>query len=297
MGVVWLARDDELGKDVALKFLPEFVALDRAALDELKEETKKSLELTHPNIVRTYTFHSDPAAEMAAIAMEHVDGLTLSDMRLDQEGKVFEAADVQFNHWLGQLCGALAYAHAKKRILHRDLKPSNLMVNDEGELKVTDFGIARSLNESRTRLSRQAHGSGGTLPYMSPQQALGERATESADIYSLGATLYELLTGKPPFYAGEIFEQIKTKTPPPITERRVELNVQSRQTVPDEWERAVLSCLAKKPEERPASVAALARLPNLQGHFPESAGSAAVLGRLPHQSRSANLPSRDQNHE
>lgn len=275
MGVVWLAQDDELSKDVALKFLPEFVALDKAALADLKEETKKSLDLTHPNIVRTYTFHSDPAAEMAAIAMEHVDGLTLSDLRLDQEGKIFEAVDVQFNKWVGQLCGALAYAHARKRIVHRDLKPSNLMVNEEGELKVTDFGIARSLNESRTRLSRQTHASGGTLPYMSPQQALGERAAASDDIYSLGATLYELLTGKPPFFSGEIFEQIKTKTPPPITERRAELNVQRAQPVPDAWERAVLSCLAKRPEDRPASIAALARLLELPGDFPESAPDVA----------------------
>ena len=277
MGVVWLARDDELGRDIALKFLPEYVATDKAAMQDLKEETKKTLDLTHPHIVRTYTFLTDAEAEMAAIAMEHVDGLNLSDLRLDQESRVFEVMDAQFQRWVGHLCGALAYAHAKKRIVHRDLKPSNLMVNSEGELKVSDFGIARSLTESRTRLSRQSGASGGTLPYMSPQQALGERPTESDDIYSLGATLYELLTGKPPFYSGEIFEQIKTKEPPPITERRAELNVQSNQPVPDQWERAVLACLAKKPADRPASIAALARLLNLEGDFPESAKHPGVL--------------------
>lgn len=296
MGVVWLARDDELTKDIALKFLPEYVALDKSAMEDLKEETKKTLDLTHPHIVRTFTFLADAEAEMAAIAMEHVDGLNLSDLRMDQESRVFEVVDAQFQRWVGQLCGALAYAHARKRIVHRDLKPSNLMINSEGELKVSDFGIARSLTESRTRLSRQSGASGGTLPYMSPQQAIGDRATESDDIYSLGATLYELLTGKPPFYSGEIFEQIKTKAPTPITERRAELNVQSQQPVPDVWERAVLACLAKKPEDRPASVAALARLLNLHGDFPESASNVAKpsgvrgLDRAPAHPKSSSKP-------
>ncbi len=293
MGVVWLARDEQIQKDVALKFLPEFVALDRAALNDLREETKKTLDLTHPHIVRTYTFHTDTAEELAAIAMEVVEGGTLSDLRLEKENKVFEVTDADFRKWLGQLCGALAYAHVRKRIVHRDLKPGNLMVDRDGDIKVTDFGIARSLSESRTRLTRQASSS-GTLPYMSPQQAMGERASESDDIYSLGATLYELLTGKPPFYAGEIYEQVKTKQPVPLKARREELDVRSSQMIPPAWEKAILACLAKEPADRPASAAELLRLLGLEMdgslHVGAPVGKAPVAPPLSKKERRSKTP-------
>ncbi|MCB1078272.1 MAG: protein kinase, partial [Verrucomicrobiae bacterium] len=102
MGVVWLARDEELKNLVALKFLPDFVAADKVALSELKEETRRSLELTHSHIVRIHTFCSGD--DLAAIAMEYVDGETLSERRVDRSGKVFEVEDPEFQKWMGQLC-------------------------------------------------------------------------------------------------------------------------------------------------------------------------------------------------
>jgi serine/threonine protein kinase len=252
MGVVWLARDDELEREVALKFLPELVVHDRAVLEELKHETRRSLALTHHNIVRIYDFAQD--AECACISMEYVDGATLSSLRVDRPDKVFEVEEL--GPLLQQVCDALQYAHAQARIVHRDLKPSNLMVNAKGDVKVTDFGIARSLTDSVSMLT-MARGTSGTLVYMSPQQLDGERVSELDDIYSLGATIYELLTGKPPFYSGQIDRLVREKIPPSIAARRADLGITSRAAIPPHWEEAVASCLAKDPAVRPRSAAEL----------------------------------------
>ena len=121
MGVVWLARDEELDRDVAMKFLPAIVVSDRAGLTELKRETKRSLELTHPNIVRIYDFVQDNT--IAGISMEYVECDTLRNRRLDQPTGVFETAEL--GAWIRQLCSALDYAHTEAAIVHRDLKPAN----------------------------------------------------------------------------------------------------------------------------------------------------------------------------
>ena len=224
MGVVWLARDDELERDVALKFLPELIIHDRAVLSDLKRETRRSLELTHKNIVRIYDFIHDQSS--GCISMEYVDGDTLSNLRADKPRKVFEPDEL--TDWTSQLCDALDYAHNHARIVHRDLKPANLMVNQRGDLKVADFGIARSLSDSVSKVTMQ-HGKSGTLVYMSPQQLDGERGTHLDDVYSLGASVYELLTSKPPFYSGNVDRQIREKIPPPMTQRRKELEVEAIQ--------------------------------------------------------------------
>ena len=173
MGIVWLARDEELERDVALKFLPDLMIQDRALLDQLKHETKRCLELTHPHIVRIHDFVHDERS--GCISMEYVDGETLSNLRAEKEQKVFEPHEIA--SWIAQLCDALDYAHNRARVIHRDLKPSNLMVNQRGDLKVTDFGIARSLADSASRLTAE-QGRSGTLVYMSP--AATERRTRYA---------------------------------------------------------------------------------------------------------------------
>src|SRR5947209_11909717 len=149
MGIVWVARDEELEREVALKFLPDLIIHDRAVLNELKRETKRSLELTHPHIVRIYDFVHDQRS--ACISMEYIDGDTLSNLRAQKERKVFEPDEIA--GWISQFCEALDYAHNHARVIHRDLKPSNLMVNQRGDLKVADFGIARSLADSASRLT------------------------------------------------------------------------------------------------------------------------------------------------
>jgi hypothetical protein len=113
MGIVWLARDEELERDVALKFLPDLITQDAAVLSDLKRETRRCLELTHKNIVRIYDFVHD--ARSGCISMEYIDGDTLSSLRCDKERKVFEAAEL--TDWMSQLCDALDYAHNYAHII------------------------------------------------------------------------------------------------------------------------------------------------------------------------------------
>jgi hypothetical protein len=255
MGVVWLGVDTKLERAVALKFLPDVIGADPAALRELKDETRRGLELAHPNIVRIYDFVDDD--EAAAISMEFVDGKSLSEQRLAKPHRVFTVDDI--SQWVGQMCDALDYAHLQKRIVHRDLKPANLMVNSESEIKITDFGIARSVSDTMSRVSRAQHGTSGTLLYMSPQQAMGDRPHPTDDIYALGATLYELLTGKPPFYSGDVSMQITTKTAPSLKARRDELETGATDDIPKVWEDAIASCLEKEPAKRPQTAGEFAR--------------------------------------
>src|SRR5947207_2150684 len=253
VGIVWLARDEELEREVALKFLPDVIIHDRAVLNELKRETRRSLELTHKNIVRIHDFVHDERS--ACISMEYIDGETLSNLRAEKEQKVFEPN--QIAGWTSQLCNALDYAHNHAKIIHRDLKPANPMVNKKGDLKVSDFGIARGLGDTVSRLTME-QGRSGTLVYMSPQQLDGERGTHLDDIYSLGATLYDLLTGKPPFYSGNIDRQIHQRVAPVMTERRKEFNIEPA-LIPPVWEETIAACLAKDPAQRPQSAAQVAQ--------------------------------------
>ena len=156
--------------------------------------------------------------------------------------------------WMRQLCEALHYAHTDPRVVHRDLKPANLMVNARGQLKITDFGIARSISDSVSRATN-AHPTSGTLVYMSPQQLMGS-ASASDDIYSIGATLYDLITGKPPFHTGNISAQILQATPPPMLERRTQLG-RNGGPIPAAFEELVAACLAKDPAQRPPTPLAL----------------------------------------
>jgi len=281
MGVVWRARDEVLAETVALKFLPESVANDAVAIDELKEETRRARRLTHPHIVRIHDFLLEGG--LAAVSMEFVDGATLTQRRLQQPGRVFEAAAL--GPLVAQLCAALHYAHDTAKIVHRDIKPANILVTDDGQLKVTDFGIARSLSETRTRLTMQGSaGVRGTLPYMSPQQLRGDRPQAADDIYALGATLYELLAGKPPFFRGDansLIVQIQEKAPPSLELQRAEVALAAEQPaaaapIPARWEKTILACLAKSPQDRPASAAEVAERLGLAP--PRRDGRSTVAG-------------------
>jgi TolB-like protein/Tfp pilus assembly protein PilF len=202
--------------------------------------------------------------------MEYVDGETLSNLRAEKEHKVFEPDEIA--GWITQLCDALDYAHNHARVIHRDLKPANLMVNKRGDLKVADFGIARGLADPATRLTSDL-GRCGTLIYMSPQQLNGERSTHFDDIYSLGATIYELLTSKPPFYAGNIDRQICERVAPSMADRRKEFGIEPA-AVPQIWEKVVAACLAKDPSRRPQSAVEVAQRLQLG---PAQAGTVGLV--------------------
>ena len=280
MGVVWLAWDEILDLEVALKFLSEAVSRDEEAIAALRRETRRSLALTHVNIVRVYDFFQSEGR--SAIAMEFIDGQSLSARKAKQPQPFFEVKEI--GPWVQQLCAALHFAHTEAKVVHQDLKPSNLMVTTRGQLKVADFGIARSISESVTRLTAEDH-TGGTLLYMGPQQMDGERPSTLNDIYSLGATLYDLLTGRPPFYTGALYDQIARKAPLPMAERRVELGHNGK-PIPAHWEQTVAACLAKRPEQRPQSVLEVAQRLRLTGNSGELTAWDQVPTAAPNRRRS-----------
>jgi formylglycine-generating enzyme required for sulfatase activity len=249
MGVVWLAQDQELNTKVALKFLREEMTSEADALRELKGEVILNRDLSHANIIKTFDFVTNGRA--AAISMEYVSGTNLHKMKARRPNKFFEVEDIR--SWIVMLCDAMEYAH-KQKVVHRDIKPANLMINDKGELKVGDFGIGRTVADTVNRVTKNY--SGGTPPFMSPQQTMGEKASPHDDIYSVGATIYDLLTGDPPFFRGAIREQAIAKVPPSMALRRKELGREGL-AIPPRWEGAVAACLSKDPEERPQTIAEL----------------------------------------
>jgi serine/threonine protein kinase len=251
MGVVVLAHDDELNIPVALKLLPDSVSGDTEGLSRFKLEVLRGMRLAHSSIVRVHTFERD--AQHAAIIMEYVPGETLADAKARQDGNCFDCHEIW--PWIEQLCAALDYAHGEAHVAHRDLKPRNIMVTPEGRVKLADFGLASLLSESLTRVATSANAV-GTPPYMSPQQVLGKPATRVDDIYALGATIYDLLTGRPPFFRGDVFAQVLHEEAPSMTQRRQELGVKGKADIPRTWERAIAACLSKEAESRPASGAA-----------------------------------------
>lgn len=250
MGVVWLAHDKLLRELVALKFLPPQISFDPAALEGLRRETLRTRKLSHPHILRIHDLNDVPD-ELTFISMEYVDGPNLRTLRANRPSRVltwrFLAPLVK------QLCQALDYAHGEK-IIHRDLKPANLMFESTGRLKLADFGLARVITDSMSRLSGQAHTS-GTIGYMSPQQAVGRKPQVTDDLYSLGVTLYELLTSTPPFYSGDVSYQLHNVRPDPLSQRLDDLELNNE--IPLEVSAMVMACLAKEPQQRPQSAQAI----------------------------------------
>ena len=271
MGEVYRARDETLGTEIALKFVSGIVCMDAAGRSELKQETLRARELTHRNIVRIHDFVEDE--HHAAITMELVEGTNLTELRVRRPEGYYEPDNVA--QWLPELCEALDYAHLQAKLVHRDLKPGNILLARDGTVKVTDFGVARQLIDSATRVSSVV---GGTLVYMSPQQAMGETPSPADDIYSLGATLYELLTGKPPFHTGDVRMQLERRTTPNPSQRRIELNKSAR-PLPKEWEETLRACLDKNPAKRPATAGEVARRLGLAGGKPP--GWKPARKRLP----------------
>ena len=277
MGMVWLAHNGNLNREVALKFLPQVLAGDDLVLDELRRETLRCLDLAHDHIVRVYGLEIGEMGEdgkLAAIHMEFVDGLTLRGLmhkRVAEEGKspFFEVKEI--SDWVLQLCDALHYAHTKAKLAHRDLKPSNVMINSNGELKLADFGVARKIVDNLAQVTNLIVGT-GTTAYMSPQQMNGGVPHPTDDVYSLGATIYELLTSKPPFFSGDMRQQVSQVQAPTMTERREQLGFENCERIPEVWERTVAACLAKSSEERPQTCEEVAKI--LKGELLPAAGAA-----------------------
>jgi beta-lactam-binding protein with PASTA domain/tRNA A-37 threonylcarbamoyl transferase component Bud32 len=239
MAEVYRARDRLLDRPVALKVLFPELSIDRSFVERFRREAQAAANLSHPNIVPVFDWGEDTGTYF--IVMEFIDGRPLSSI-LKTAGPLSaeRTADVG-----AHVAAALGYAH-KHGVIHRDVKPGNVLITDEGQVKVTDFGIARAINteESLTQTGAVM----GTATYFSPEQAEGIGVDSRSDIYSLGVVLYEMSTGRPPFL-GDTPVAVASKhvRDHPPTPR--ELNP----SIPETFEAIILKSMAKDPSHRYAT--------------------------------------------
>jgi len=257
MGEVYRADDLKLGQPVALKFLPEMLSADGAALTRFHREVRIARQVSHRNVCRVYDIGEVDGQHF--LSMEFIKGEELASL-LRRIGRLPADKAVEIAR---QLCAGLAAAHDNK-VLHRDLKPANVMIDADGNVRVTDFGLA-GLAEEIHRDEVRA----GTPAYMAPEQLEGAEVTVKSDIYSLGLVLYEVFTGKRAFEAGSIDELLRlrrsdaTPTTPSSLVKEIDPLV----------ERVILRCLERDPKNRPASALQVAAA--LPGGDPLQAALAA----------------------
>ena len=267
MGVVWKAHDlaRQEPKPVALKFLPSILVHHEKEMKALLAEVDAGQNLRHDLIVATYGLEVE--GPLAAIVLEFVAGETLKHKLEVHERGFFEPNEIE--SWLKDIITALTYLHEEKGVLHRDIKPANIIVDEAVKrARLMDFGISQSIQETMGRHTQTgaAQGTSNTLAYTSAESlGLRHKPAKTDDIYSLGATVYDLLTGTPPFYQGTpeiIALHIKTEPVPSVMQRRAELvedgmNATVGATVPSPWQAMLDTCLAKDPAKRPQSVKGL----------------------------------------
>jgi serine/threonine protein kinase/WD40 repeat protein len=264
MGVVYKAKDTRLGRLVALKFLPEGFSKDHAALERFQREARAASALNHPNICTIYEVDvvNDGDETVPFIAMELLKGQTLKQLIAEKPIVIDQVLNLGI-----QVADALGAAHAKG-IIHRDIKPANIVITHGGHAKLLDFGLAKFAPEpERTNTSTDSSGkvtatlespltsartAVGTVAYMSPEQVRGETLDARSDLFSFGAVLYEMATGRQAFTgntAGVILDAILNRAPPPPTRVNSQL--------PDEFEVIVTQALEKDRDMRCQTAAEL----------------------------------------
>lgn len=237
MGTVYLGRHVDTGLEAAVKVLPSSLAREPGTVDRFEREIDAMRKLTGPHIVRLFESGHDEATDQMFFAMEYVEGETLIDCILANRRLPWEqSVDIAI-----QICSALKAAHATG-VIHRDLKPSNLLVGNDGVVKLTDFGVAQVFAAQRLTVTG---GIIGTAEYMSPEQAQGRRCTPASDLYSLGAVLYVMLTGRPPFTGKNAVEIIQKHST-----ARFDRPTLYSPDIPKILEDVVCKLLEKKPEDR-----------------------------------------------
>ncbi len=234
MGCVYEATDQVLGRKVAIKLLPEQITARGSARDLFAREAKAAAALTHPNIVVVYDF--GVLGGRPFLSMELVDGGSVAD-RLDEHPSGLPFAEVI--SIARDLLAGLQFAH-RQRIVHRDVKPANILLSADGTAKLTDFGIAKIIDTQRDITTLVA----GTPPYMAPEQLAGKGICTRTDLFAVGVTLYQLVTGRLPF---EGVERNEPPAPPSVY----------RADTPSVLESVILACLKKDKRDRPSGCAAV----------------------------------------
>ena len=247
MGAVVRARDTRLDRDVAIKVIRQDLSADRDRLQRFIQEAKAASALNHPNIVTVYDIGTE--GDVVFMVMELVGGQPISDVLPPASFSIADVLKIAI-----QIADACAAAHAR-HIIHRDLKPANVMLQDDGRIKILDFGLAKFVEQSddaRTMTQTAAGTVLGTAAYMSPEQAEGKPLDARSDIFSLGALLYELVTVQRAFRGdsrASVFAAVLKEDPPPPEHLRAD--------VPAELGRLIMRCLRKDPGRRVQSMADL----------------------------------------
>ncbi|HTQ55497.1 MAG TPA: serine/threonine-protein kinase [Bryobacteraceae bacterium] len=256
MGEVYRANDLTLDQPVALKFLPESMASDPGMLARFHNEVRIARQVSHPNVCRVYDLGEVDGQPY--LSMEYIDGEDLGSL-LRRIGRLPSDKALEFAR---RICAGLAAAH-DKGVLHRDFKPSNIMIDSQGQVFITDFGLAAVTGELREAQARE-----GTPAYMAPEQLAGGEVTSRSDIYSLGLVLYEMFAGRRPFEAGTLAEMIRLQqSSAPASLTTVVKDVDPA------VERVIQRCLAPDPRRRPPTALAVAAA--LPGGDPLAAALAA----------------------
>ena len=273
MGNVYKARDRETREVVALKLLKAEIASDQTMVERFKNEVLFARKITHKNVCRVHEFNRVGA--IAYTSMEFVEGESLRSV-INRFGGLPTRKSIDL---VGQICSGLKEAHAQG-IVHRDLKPENVMIDAQGNVKIMDFGIARSM-EAVTRLTGSMV---GTPAYMAPEQVGGKAVDYRTDVYSLGLIMYEIFTGTQTFQAeNAVAVALKQMRESPIPPHEIE------PTVPVQMERAILKCLEKEPAKRFQSIAELESALRVPG-APVPAQPAVTFALNHHSSHASGLP-------
>lgn len=256
MGEVFRAEDLTLGQIVAMKFLPERLSQDAAALSRFHAEVRNARQVSHPNVCRV--FDIGEAEGTLFLTMEYVDGEDLASV-VRRIGRLSPDKATEIAR---QICAGLAAAH-ERGVIHRDLKPANVMLDGAGKIRITDFGLAGLAASIQGEDVRA-----GTPAYMAPEQLAGKEVTTKSDIYSLGLILYEILTGKRAFEASTLQELVRLRESGTITNPSTLVR-----DLDPLIERVILRCLESDPDKRPASALQVAAA--LPGGDPLAAALAA----------------------
>jgi eukaryotic-like serine/threonine-protein kinase len=237
MATLWRAIDQQLDREVAVKILRPQYSADPGFAGRFRQEARSAASLTHPNIVSVYDYGTDPDGVTQYIVMELVNGKDLSAV-LHDRGRISTDDAVQVAI---AVASALEAAH-RRGIVHRDVKPGNILITDDGDVKVTDFGIARAVSEASMTVTGTTLGS---VHYFSPEQARGDEVTGRSDVYALGIVLYEMLTGRRPFEgdsaAGVALKRLTEQPPRPMI---------AGQPLPAGLEAILRRALEREPEDR-----------------------------------------------